>query len=490
MPEDDTREKTVRENIVDEAEPPFQNIPPVPVPRSYRGFPPELGFVPNPDQVKAAIEGSAKVMIEKEDRETKRSTDMMTVVMSLMQQQQAQQQSASLQLAQIMAEQTKFQQQLASERESRDEKMRQEKTTLLTTLLPLLMPVVQKLMEPKPNETTAILLKLLDNKGNNDGMQQVMQMMSEATKNNMALQSEAAKIALQSQAKATEHMVSNVMSVAQQVTEASLRAQEPAAENETTLEKTAKIFQMFAPVLQSIGQQPPPPPQLPVAASVPPQTSGGRRMVRVPQQAPPAAPAQPAAQPIPPQQKVRACLFTIMRLDTGEGIPNPESYWAALNWCAQNASEDMQKALRENNEAAVSELGGPILMSDATLRQWASTGDNGTFLAEAIQDVIRLVGGKVTAEYAAQQVAKLKERRAKRAGEASAPAPAAAAPAEPAAVEAEEVPEGTTAVAKARARPLPPPVKVTPVAEAASASTPAPTGEAAPIVEPPPPAGA
>lgn len=330
--------------------------------------------------------------------EEKRGAESMVTVLMTMMQSQAQQQQLQMQQqmqqaeARRMEEDRRREREEAKEREERkmemermrldqerrdkEEQRREEREKDRRIAEQQMQMTMFQAMFNRPDTTTPMLMKMIESKGDRDGMKDMFAMMSEASKQAMMTQGEGAKHMLNAQAEASKTLISNVMGISQQM----VAAQIEAGQAETTddpMEKVARIFKMIAPAIGALGgggaaisaSQPQPPPQ------------------RITQQ-----PNVQQQRTVPPAEWIKGGLYTIMRLETGE-IPIQQR-WQALKWCSDNLPKPMLDAIRSGVEDNVMSIGAQGM--DEAIMGWITDENHVQFLRDCIADIQRILIGALT----------------------------------------------------------------------------------------------
>jgi plasmid maintenance system antidote protein VapI len=252
-------------------------------------------------------------------------------------------------------------------REDRDRERRQAEQQMQ-------MQFFQSIMN-KPDTMTPMLMKMVEGKGDRDGMKELFTLMGEASRHNMQAQGEATKHLLGAQAEAAKTMMANVMGISQTMIQNMVEAQSEPTDD--PMEKVARVFKMLAPALGAMSQN--------AQAAVAQQP---QRIQQLPGQ--PAPPQQRA--PVPPAEYIKGGLYTIMRLETGE-IPPPKRF-EALKWCAENLPKPMLDAIRSGVEDDVMSQGAQGM--DANLLGWIQDEQHVEFMRGCIKDVQRMLLGAMT----------------------------------------------------------------------------------------------
>jgi hypothetical protein len=386
-------------------------------------------------------------------QEEKRGAESMVTVLMTMMQSQAQQQQLQMQQQMQQAEMRRQEEDRRRERE--EAKEREERKLELERLRfdmerrekeeqrredrerdrrtaeqQMQMQFFQAFMN-KPDTMTPMLMKMMDSKGDRDGMKELFTLMGEASRHNMAAQGEATKHLLGAQAEAAKTMMSNVMGISQTMIQQMVEAQ--AEPTDDPMEKVARVFKMLAPALGAMGQNA-------QQSVVPPQPQQ-----RIQQQ------GQPQQRQIPPAEYIKGGLYTIMRMETGE--IHPTKRFEALKWCADNLPKSMLDAIRSGVEDDVLSRGAEGM--DAALMGWIQDENHMQFLRDAIKDIQRILLGAMTQVDAQESYAKhVAYLQAK--GQPAAAAPAQASPADaviPAEVDDAQVAQPVAANGKRRAPP-------------------------------------
>jgi hypothetical protein len=327
--------------------------------------------------------------------EEKRGAESMVTVLMTMMQSQAQQQQLAMQQQMQQAEMRRQEEDRRRERE--EAKEREERKMELERLrldaerrekeeqrredrekdrrqqeMQMQMQFFQAFMN-KPDTMTPMLMKMMDSKGDRDGMKELFTLMGEASRHNMAAQGEATKHLLGAQAEAAKTMMSNVMGISQTMIQQMVEAQ--AEPTDDPMEKVARVFKMLAPALGAMSQN--------AQQTVVPQQ---------PQQRLPQAAAAPVQQQIPPTEFIKGGLYTIMRLETGE--IQPPKRFEALKWCCANLPKPMLDAIRSGVEDNVMSQGAQGM--DATLLGWIQDENHVQFMRDCIKDMQRMLLGAMT----------------------------------------------------------------------------------------------
>jgi hypothetical protein len=423
---------------------------------------------PPPPPFDAAVH--ARTVREIITEEKKGAESMVTVLMTMMQSQAQQQQlamQAQMQQAEArrMEEDRRREREEAKEREERkmemerlridsekrekEESRREERERERRTAEQQMQMQFFQAIFNRPDTTTPMLMKMIESKGDRDGMKDMFSLMSEASKQAMMTQGEGAKHMLAAQAEASKTLVSNVMGIAQQMVSAQVEAGQNEG-NDDPMEKMARIFKMIAPAIGALGQ--------------------GNNSV--PQQQQPQQPQRLAQQPnvqqqrtVPPAEWIKGGLYTIMRLETGE-IPIQQR-WQALKWCADNLPKPMLDAIRSGVEDSVLTIGAQGM--DETIMGWVADENHAQFLRDCIADIQRILIGALTQADVKASLEKHAAYQQAKGGAAPAEAPSSAAEqAIPAEVVEADLAQPAPANGKRRAPP-PAEAKAEPEAPAAEA---------------------
>lgn len=381
--------------------------------------------------------------------EEKRGAESMVTVLMTMMQAQAQQQQLAMQQQLQQAEARRQEEDRRREREESKEreerKMEIERLRMETERREkdeqrredrdrdrrqaeqqMQMQFFQAVMN-RPDTTTPMLMKMVEGKGDRDGVKDMFSLMSEASKQSMISQGEATKHLLGAQAEASKTMMANVLGMSQTMMQQLLESN--AEPTDDPMEKVARVFKMIAPALGAMNQN--------AQATVPVQ-----QQQRLPQGAP------QQQQPISPNEYIKGGLYTIMRLETGE-IPAAKRF-EALKWCCTNLPKPMLDAVRSGIEDDVMSQGASGM--DALLLGWIQDEQHVEFMRGCIKDMQRmLLGAMSQADAQASYEAHMAYQQAKASG------PPAAAPTEggvPAEVDPAQVAQPvTTTTGKRRAPP-------------------------------------
>ena len=330
--------------------------------------------------------------------EEKKSAENMVTVMMTMMQQQNQQQVMAMQQQQQQAELRRVEEdrrrdrdeqkereerkmelermRLEQERRDKDEQRREDRERdRRTAEQAMQMQFFQAIFNKpeRPDVVTPMLMKMVDSKGDRDGMKEVFGMMSEASKQAMVTQGEATKHMLSAQADASKTLMGNVMSISQTMVEQ--MAQSQAEPTDDPMEKVARVFKMIAPVLGGLNQN-----TQQAVAAVQPQPQ------RIAQ--------QPA--PIPPTEYIKGGLYTIMRLENGQIAARQR--FQALKWCAENLPRPMLDAIRSGVQDNVLAIGAEGM--DNTLMAWIQDPQHLAFLQDCVVDIQRMLLGAMTQDTA------------------------------------------------------------------------------------------
>lgn len=344
---------------------------------------------PPPPPFDAAVH--AQTLREVMSEEKRGAESMVTVMMTMMQAQNQQQQMAmQQQMAQAetrrLEEDRRRDREEAKEREERRlelERMRLEQERRekeesrredrdrdrRKDEMQMQMQFFQAIMSKpeRPDTTTPMLMKMIESKGDRDGMKEVFNLMGESSRQAMVTQAEGAKHMMNAQAEANKMLMTNVLGVSQKMVES--MAENNADPTDDPMEKIGRVFKMIAPALGAL--------QAPKAVAIQPQQ---------PQQR--AAPQQQ----VPPTEYIKGGLYTIMRLENGE-IPVTKR-WQALKWCADYLPKEMLDAIRSGVEENVMAIGSHGM--DSTLMAWIADDAHVQFLRECLADIQRILLGAVT----------------------------------------------------------------------------------------------
>jgi hypothetical protein len=359
--------------------------------------------------------------------EEKRGAENMVGVLMTMMQSQAQQQYAAMQQQLQQAELRRQEEdrrrereeakeredrkmemermRMEQERRDKDEQRREERERDRRTAEQQMQMQLFQAMFNKPDTMTPMLFKMIENRGDRDGIKDVFSLMSEASKQSMVTQGEATKHMLAAQADASKALMSNVMSISQTMVEQ--MAQSQAEPTDDPMEKIGRVFKMIAPALGAMNQN---------AQQAVPQMQQAQ-----------VVPQQPRIQQqIPPSEYIKGGLYTIMRLETGE-IPVNKRFHA-IKWCDDNLPRHMLDAIRSGVEENVMQIGAQGM--DEVLLGWISDENHAQFLRDCIADIQRVLLGALTQADAKESIEKhvaYMQRKAQANGQ---PAPAAADAAE------------------------------------------------------------
>jgi len=262
------------------------------------------------------------------------------------------------------------------QREKEEDLRRERERESRTQMLQLALPLITKFMEPKPDITTPMLMKMIESKGDRDGIKDLFSLMGEASRQSMVAQGEATKHLLASQAEAAKTMMANVMGISQSMIQNMVEAQ--AEPTDDPMEKVARVFKMIAPALGALNSN--------AQQTVLPQ----QPQQRLPQQQGQPQPQQPRV--IPPSEFIKGGLYTIMRLETGE-IPIQKRF-EALRWCSENLPKPMLDAIRSGSEDDVLAQGAAGM--DDRLFGWIQDEQHLGFLRDCVKDIQRFLLGAMT----------------------------------------------------------------------------------------------
>lgn len=289
---------------------------------------------------------------------------------------------------------------------------------------------------PVEDKTTPLLFKMLDSKSERDGTKELFSMFNEASKQSMLMQGEASKHMMAAQAESAKMLISNILGISKQMVEAQLENSN-AGPDEDPMDKIGRMFKLFGPAIQAIGQG----------------AGTQQRLVQTQQQIPAQAPvvAQPAQQQrgqpnrknspqLPDNEWIKGSLLTIMRL--GNGNIAPEKRFEALKWCAENLPEKMLAPIRAGDEQQVLAIGQEG--ADETFIGWLMADEaNGEFLRGCIADIQRMLAGAFTEDSArASMQAHMAHLQRHQGQPFPQQAPAAPAPVKPAEAAAPAEPKG------------------------------------------------
>ena len=330
-------------------------------------------------------------------REEKRGAESMVTVLMTMMQSQAQQQQLAMQQAMQQAETRRLEEDRRRERE--EAKEREERKMEIERMrldqerkekeeqrredrdrdrrkdeMQMQMQFFQAIMS-KPDTTTPMLMKMIEGKGDRDGMKEVFGLLSESSKQAMITQAEGTKHMMAAQADASKTLMGNVMSISQTMVEQ--MAQSQAEPTDDPMEKIGRVFKLIAPALGAMNQ-------------------GTQHAVAPPaiqqhQQAPQQQRRQQPQQ-IPPSEYIKGGLYTIMKLERGE-IPIQQRF-QALKWCADNLPRPMLDAIRSGVEDNVMQIGAQGM--DEVLIGWITNDAHAQFLRDCIADIQRILLGAMT----------------------------------------------------------------------------------------------
>jgi len=235
----------------------------------------------------------------------------------------------------------------------------------------------------KPDTITPMLMKMIESKGDRDGVKELMAMMAESSKQSLIANSEANRQNMQMQAEVAKSMISNVMGISQTMVESMMEAQ--SVETDDPMEKISKVFNILKPALGAFAapQQAPQPVQ---------------QITHVPVAAPPQAPVDPQEQE---RQQIHGCLITIVKLEKGE-VP-PTSYVDAVRWIARHAPESLKRAIISGNEETIMSIGAQGMTQQ--IMGWLTEEEaHANFLRAVIQDVKRVLAGALDEPSAKEMV--------------------------------------------------------------------------------------
>ncbi len=387
-------------------------------------FPQPVPAAPAPPSLDLAGVGSA--LRQERQEESRRGSEMMTLVVSM--QNMAQQTMAQMQAQQ--QQQQAQQQQWQREAEERERARRAEFRQTLMAMLPLVLPMIQTWMAPKtsgPSPEMSALLELVKGMATNKSsdvmvLEKMMEFQGKMAERQMDIQAKGAGTAVEMQAKATGMVFDNMLSTMKKLMD---NKQEPEKEGGMmdTIGRLAGPFlanmaqaqnqqpapemppapaapQQRAPRPVAPKTQPPPAPPLqpaPAPAAEEPAPEAGRRTGRRAQRV---APAQPPFDPktVPDIKRTEGCLKAIRGLSLGN--PAPEKRWDVVQWIAGMLPDDLMAAVKVGDINKAIELGTGAALSNATILQWIGDDENQTFLKAVLEDVKLLALGQVTPEIA------------------------------------------------------------------------------------------
>lgn len=352
-----------------------------------------LPQAPAPPPFDAAVH--ARTVQELVREEKRGSESMVTVILTMMQTQMQQQAVAAQQAAQQaearrLEEDRRRDREEAKEREERrlelerlrleqerrekeeqrrDDRERERRTAETQMQMQFFQTIMTNMNKEKTDTVTPMLMKMIENKGDRDGMKEVFNLLGEQSKQSMLTQAEGTRHLMNAQVEGNKVIMQNVMGITQKMVENMATAQEDPTDD--PVEKIGRVFKMLAPALSMMG-------------------SGTQQTVattaRVVQQ-------QPTPQMVqPPIEYVKGALYTIMRLETGQ--IHVRQRWQALNWCAINLPKEVLDAIRAGDESTVLTIGANAM--DETLKAWAQDMDHLGFLRECIADIQRILLGALT----------------------------------------------------------------------------------------------
>ncbi len=294
-------------------------------------------------------------------------------------------------------------------------------------------------MMNRPDVMTPLLIKMVESKGDRDGTKELFAMMGENTRQQMMTQGEATKHLMATQAEAAKGMISNVMDISQKMVQATLEAQQP-GDPDDPMDKIGKVFNMLRPVLGSLGGSSAPAPQPALLPPVPPSQAPTRRAA--------AQPMREANSQIPDAEWTKGCLYTLMRLETGE-VPVANRL-EALAWVAKNLPPALAGAVKAGDKDQIMALGSAGM--DDTLMSWISDENHLKFMERALADVQRmLVRAWDRASAKASVDAHVAYQRSKGVQQEAPPVPEAEVPVE----ETAQAPAAEESLPKKRSAPLP-----------------------------------
>jgi hypothetical protein len=427
--------------------------------RGQHPLPPPAGPPPPPTQIDlAAIDDVGR---RNREEEKHKSNESMTMMMGMFNTMQAQAQA-----------QAQAQQQMLLAFMQQNQAKSQESQGTTVALITALAPVIKELLTPKQDTSSRelmlpILMKIMDDKRSDptgDFLKTIPTILGEVSKQQMALQNIAAESTVKSQASMNTLLMQQMMAMSKEIVNSSRPQPE---EKEGGMASIAKIAAAVLPSLMG-GNKPPEQgfeePQQPVAAlpaptateEPQPQPPQRRRPAKTPAPAAaadaapeaevkPEVEAKPKKAPPTPESRIRGCLQTIRKLESGE-IPAAKR-WEALKWVMDRAPAPVMAAIRAQSTDLVMQECASAVLPDQQLLTWVSDSAHIDFLTSALDDVRLLEAGQVTEAYAKEQVEALTAYQAKAAAAAApAPKPAAAPePAAPAPAAAEPQPEATPA---------------------------------------------
>ncbi len=409
------------DDLQDDGTPDFEE-PTMPV---HTSFAPPAPLPPPPAPLDLAAVGGA-LRAERQE-ESKRSNETMTLMMTM--QQSAQQQMAVM--MQMQQSQQAAAQALAAQAEERDRQRRSEFRNTLMTMLPLVLPMIQTWFAPKDKGMSAEMTVLLEmmkanltNKGSDAAMfENMMKLNGEMTRQAMQLQASGASTAAQMNAEATSLVFKNLMTTLKETMD--MKTKTPEAAEESTLSSIAKIA---GPIIAAVqqqqqqGAQAPATPEMPAAAPAAPAPRRATVKPQPPVVAEDAASAAPAAEAPPARrvaqrakpkvdptkytdvQRIGSCLTTVRKLSLG--AVKPTSRWDAIKWIVEWMPQPMLDAVKARDEATVMQLGMGAAVSNATILQWITDGENQEFLKDVLEDVRLLISGEATEALAEASVIK------------------------------------------------------------------------------------
>jgi hypothetical protein len=410
---------------------------------------PMLGNTPPPPPVGDAqpvVEMAREVrqaLVQQHERESAKTDTSMAVMMQVMQQstqmmvammnssrdqESARMERERTERERLDRERREHEEKMRIEQERAEQRRREERTDnlkfLTATVLPIVAPIISKITEGKQDIVMPLLLDMVKGSNNNNAAKELMGMMQTAAKEQMLLQGEVSRQAIQSSGEVNKSMMAHVLGLSQEVTKTMLDAALSDQGSDDPIDKFQKIMKAVTPMLSNFSTpQQLPQPEVPRIAEEATEALGASQ--QLPQPAQHTLP-QPT---LPDAEKVRSCLHTLMQLETG--AIKPEEYVKALEWCSKQLPKPLHNAILAGQQEQVVAITQPVIQADAVLVGWVM-GDTDKVLehlnasVKSIQKI--LLGSMDEAATKAALEYHLKYRSLRPQAQAPAPAPTAPKP--------------------------------------------------------------
>ncbi|NEN87912.1 MAG: hypothetical protein F6K48_02920 [Okeania sp. SIO3H1] len=335
-----------------------------------------------------------QMMNQQQQQQQANATMMMQMMMQQQQERDRQEQVRREEERRYAEERRREEERRADERRLEEQRRAESRAQLMATLVPAAAPLFQKMMEGKEDKITPILLtKLMDNDNNRSGTADMIQLMSEASRQQVISQGEMMRQSMAQQGEMSQSMISHVLSMAQKSVEA--QQQLDSSKEEGPMDTFLNVIQGVAPLLQSAQAPAAPAPQMMAAPPIQPVSQAAPPIqaqavpAQAPQGAPPPAPAGPPTRESHPHYSdedwVRGAVRTIK--DLQQGAIQADKRPAVSEWVASVLPAPVLDSIAAGDHDAVMQQCAPAVMQDQALVQWIMEEESQEFLMMFLQDI-------------------------------------------------------------------------------------------------------